>query len=59
MKISSMKTLTAEVSYMGLVFRLYIETYPEWLELPLTGTNFHDPKSVRATEVLLYRTSVA
>ena len=31
-----------------------IETYPGWLELPLTGTNFHGPKPVRATEVLLY-----
>ena len=31
-----------------------IETYPGWLELPLIGTNFHGPKPVRATEVLLY-----
>ena len=31
-----------------------IETYPGWLELPLTGINFRGPKPVRATEVLLY-----
>ena len=31
-----------------------IETYPGWLELPLTRTNFHGPKPVRATEALLY-----
>ena len=29
------------------------ETYPGWLELPLTGTNFHGPKPVQATEVLI------
>ena len=31
-----------------------IETYPGWLELPLTGNNFNGPKPVRATEVLFY-----
>ena len=30
------------------------DTYLGWLELLLTGTNFHGPKPVRATEVLLY-----
>ena len=30
-----------------------IETYSGWLELSLTGSNFHGPKPVRATEVLL------
>ena len=25
-----------------------------WLELPLSRTNFHGPKGVRAIEVLLY-----
>ena len=38
------KTLTTDNS----------ETYPGWLELALTGTNFHDPKPVRVTEFLLY-----
>ena len=38
---TSMKILTAEVSYMGL--GIYTETNPEWLELPLTGTNIHGP----------------
>ena len=27
---------------------------PHWLELPLSRTNFHGPKGVRAIEVLLY-----
>ena len=31
-----------------------METNPGWLELPLTGTNFHGPKPVRVTEILLY-----
>ena len=31
-----------------------IETFPGRLELPLTGTNFHGSKHIRATEVLLY-----
>ena len=44
------KTLTAEVSNRTRI----IETYSGWLELSLTGTNFHGPKSVRGTEVLLY-----
>ena len=26
---------------------------PQWLELPLSRINFHGPKEVRATEVLL------
>ena len=30
-----------------------IETFPGWLELPLTETNFHGPQPVRATKVLL------
>ena len=28
--------------------------YPHWLELPLSRTNFHGPKGVRAIEVRLY-----
>ena len=31
-----------------------IETYPGWLEQPLTGTDFDGPKPNRAIEVLLY-----
>ena len=27
---------------------------PHWLELPLSRTNFHGPKGVRAIEGLLY-----
>ena len=26
----------------------------QWLELPMSRTNFHDPKDVRAIEVRLY-----
>ena len=32
-----------EVSYMGLEFKVYIETNAGWLELSLTQTNFHGP----------------
>ena len=53
-----MKTLTPEAPYVGLqslrVQFLNIKSYPSWMELPLTGTNFHGPKPVQATEVLLY-----
>ena len=53
-----MKTMMAEALYIGLEsleFRfINTETYPGWLELSLTGTNFHGPKPVRATELLLY-----
>ena len=35
-----------------------IETFPGWLELPLTGTNFYGRKPVRATEVLLFITAL-
>ena len=31
-----------------------METNPGWLELLLAGTNFHGPKPVQVTEVLLY-----
>ena len=31
---------------------------PHWLELPLSRTNFHGPKGVRAIEVLLYYSKV-
>ena len=31
-----------------------METNPGWLKLLLAATNFHDPKPVRAIEVLLY-----
>ena len=27
---------------------------PQWLELPVSRTNFHGPKDVQATEVRLY-----
>ena len=27
---------------------------PQWLELPMSHTNFHGPKDVRAIEVRLY-----
>ena len=27
---------------------------PQWLELPMSRTNFHGPKDVRAIEVWLY-----
>ena len=27
---------------------------PQWLELPISRTNFHGPKAVRAIEVRLY-----
>ena len=27
---------------------------PQWLELPMSRTNFHGPKAVRAIEVRLY-----
>ena len=27
---------------------------PQWLELPISRTNFHGPKDVRAIEVPLY-----
>ena len=27
---------------------------PQWLELPMSRTNFHGPKDVRAIEVRLY-----
>ena len=30
---------------------------PQWLELPISRTNFHGPKDVRATEVRLYVSS--
>ena len=36
---NSTKTLTAEVSYIGL--GVYIETNPGWLELPFARTNLH------------------
>ena len=59
------KTLTAEASYtcrtiVSRVQFINIQTYPGWLELPLTGPNLagpnlHGPKPIRATctEVLL------
>ena len=28
---------------------------PQWLELPMSRTNFHGPKDVRAIEVRLYK----
>ena len=40
---NSTKTLAADVPYIGLEsleFSLY-RNLPGWLELPLTGTNFH------------------
>ena len=49
-----LQTLTTEAPYIRL--GINIETYPGWLELPLTGTNFNGPNPVQATEVLLYYT---
>ena len=50
--------MSAEDTYIGGLESLgqFINTeiYPGWLELPLSGTNFHGPKPVRATEVLLH-----
>ena len=31
---------------------------PQWLELPISRTNFHGPKDVRATDVRLYMCGV-
>ena len=31
---------------------------PQWLELPMSRTNFHGPKDVRAIEVRLYFVSL-
>ena len=45
------KTLTTEE--LGSIEFSFIKAYPGWLELPLTVHNFHGPKPVRATEVLL------
>ena len=28
---------------------------PQWLELPMSRTNFHGPKDIRAIEVRLYK----
>ena len=53
---TSTKTLPAAVSYTGLgSLELSLYRNLPWLELPLTGSNFHGPKPVGATEVLLYR----
>ena len=30
---------------------------PQWLELPMSRTNFHGPKDVRAIEVRLFTTA--
>ena len=38
----------------SLECRLY-RHFPGWLELPLTGINFHGPKPVHIIEVLLYK----
>ena len=43
----SAKTLTAEVSYTGSLELSFLEICPGWLDLPLTGINFHGPKPVR------------
>ena len=49
------KTITTEAPYRGPESQeINIETYHGWFELPLTGTNFHGPKPVRATEVIQY-----
>ena len=58
---NNMNYLTAEAPYIGLLVYKYrnlpwlagIEIYPGWLELSLTRTNFHGPKPVSATEVVL------
>ena len=35
-------------------YRHLLPNNPQWLELPMSRTNFHGPKDVRAIEVLLY-----
>ena len=40
--------------YPYYAFRPGAVINPHWLELPLSRTNFHGPKGVRAYEVLLY-----
>lgn len=42
-------------SFRSPQVRIYIETDPQWPELPLTGTKIHGPKGVRATEVSPYK----
>ena len=31
---------------------------PQWLQLPISGTNFHGPKEVQAIEVRLYEEKI-
>ena len=34
--------------------KLYIVINPQWLELPISRTNFRGPKDIRAIEVQMY-----
>ena len=57
LKIENEKNNTKTLTYrtrVPIIQLINIEIYPGWLELPLTGTNFHGTKLVRAIEVLLY-----
>ena len=56
---NSTKVLTSEAPYKEPESKghfINTKIYPGWLELSLTGTNFHGTKPVRATEFLLYLT---
>ena len=53
MKITARKTRRSPL-YRTRVPRVQfvnIETFPGWLELPLTQTNIHGPKPVRAMHI--------
>ena len=57
MKMTANKTKKIQLQYRTRVPRIQfinMETYPGWLELPLTGTNFSGPKPVRSTKFLLF-----
>ena len=52
MKISTQKSFIYGTKVHGV--QVYLKTNPGWLVLHLTPANFHGPKPVRATEILLY-----
>ena len=39
---------------IAICFLNWCHDYPQWLELPMSRTNFHGPEDVRAIEVRLY-----
>ena len=56
-----MKIITRNSDHRSLIYgktvprvQVYTETNPGWLQLPLIQTNFHGPKTVQATEFLMY-----